>query len=117
MNPQPIEKAFDCIAFKREAQQRIYEEIKDFTVEEQIAYFRKAEETGPLAEWCKSVRQAQALVQAESSEDSEEDQADWLERENLTIMAIPKELVSSVRELIAKYRATSSSHHGAECGT
>lgn len=105
MNQPPIKKAFDCIAHKREAQRQIYEEIKDFTVEEQIAYFQQAEETGALAAWCKSVRQAQAQ--------SSPGQTDWLDRETLTVIAIPNELVSAVRELIAKYRARSSSHNGA----
>lgn len=104
MNQPPIEKAFDCIAHKREVQRQIYEEIKDFTVEEQIAYFQKAEETGPLAAWCKSVRQAQAK--------SSQGQTDWLDHETLTVMAIPNELVSSVRELIAKYQTGSPSHNG-----
>lgn len=50
-------KAFDCVRMKREAQARIYEEIKDLTPEEEIAYFRRAAETGPLGDWWQRVRQ------------------------------------------------------------
>jgi hypothetical protein len=45
------EKTFDCIAFKRTAQLQIYEEIKDLSREEEIAYFHNKAETGPFREW------------------------------------------------------------------
>jgi len=45
------EKTFDCIAFKRAAQLQIYEEIKNMSREEQIAYFHNKAETGPFKEW------------------------------------------------------------------
>ena len=35
---------FDCMKMKREIQARIYEEIKDMTAAERIAYFNKAGE-------------------------------------------------------------------------
>lgn len=44
----PTSKSFDCIAFKRQAQSEIYEQIKDMTAEQEIAYFRKAAQTGPF---------------------------------------------------------------------
>lgn len=52
-------KKFDCIEFKRKAQERIYEEIKDMSWEEEIDYFKKSAETGPLADWWKRVKAAQ----------------------------------------------------------
>ena len=45
------EKKFDCIAFKRSAQLAIYEEIKNMTRDEQMAYFRSRAESGPLGDW------------------------------------------------------------------
>jgi len=42
MNPQPIEKEFDCLAYKREVQLKIYERIKDLSIEEEVAYFQQA---------------------------------------------------------------------------
>ncbi len=50
-------KRFDCLDFKRKSQARIYAEIKDMTGEQQRAYFRKAAESGPLADWWKKVRE------------------------------------------------------------
>jgi len=58
MTPPPIEKEFDCLAFKREAQLKIYEKIKDMTTAEQAAYFQQAVESGPFAELWKSFRQS-----------------------------------------------------------
>ena len=48
-------KRFDCVAFKRRAQARIYERIKDLTPEEEAAWFRRAAESGPFAEWWRSL--------------------------------------------------------------
>ena len=46
----PNEDQFDCIAFKERVQSRIYEEIKDLSHDEEIAYFRRRVEKGPFAE-------------------------------------------------------------------
>jgi hypothetical protein len=35
------DEGFDCLAFKWDVRSRIYEEIKDLSAEEQIAYFRR----------------------------------------------------------------------------
>lgn len=48
-------KEFDCVAFKRAAQLRIYERIKDLSPLEEIEYFRNAAEQGPLGEHWKAV--------------------------------------------------------------
>jgi hypothetical protein len=45
------EKTFDCIAFKRTAQLRIYEEIKNMSRDEELAYFHSKAESGPFKEW------------------------------------------------------------------
>ncbi|RJO66734.1 MAG: hypothetical protein C4523_11615 [Myxococcales bacterium] len=47
-------KSFDCIAFKRRAQERIYEEIKNMTHEEEIAYFKRLAKSSPFAKPKKS---------------------------------------------------------------
>lgn len=52
-------KKFDCIEFKRKAQERIYEEIKDMSWEEEVAYFQREAEKGPLGSWWKKVKEAQ----------------------------------------------------------
>lgn len=57
MTPTPIEKEFDCLAFKRKAQLKIYEKIKDLTTAEQATYFQQAVESGPFAELWKSLPQ------------------------------------------------------------
>ena len=40
LNIKPI-KGFDCMAFKRKVQAEIYQEIKDMTAQEELAYFHK----------------------------------------------------------------------------
>ncbi len=52
----PQKKDFDCIRMKREAQARIYGNISNLTPEQEIAYFRRAAESGSLAEWWKKVK-------------------------------------------------------------
>jgi hypothetical protein len=54
------EEAFDCLAFKWRVQTRIYEEIKDRSIEDQIAYFRRHVENGPFADLVKRLRQRQS---------------------------------------------------------
>jgi len=43
-------KDFDCIAFKRAAQEKIYEQIKGMTPAEEIAWFRQKVASGPYRE-------------------------------------------------------------------
>lgn len=50
-----IEKTFDAVAFKRKVQSEIYEETKDMSPRERIAYFRRAARTGPLADWWRRI--------------------------------------------------------------
>lgn len=44
------DKSFDCVEFKRQAQLRIYEKIKDMGPAEEIEYFRRQAESGPFAD-------------------------------------------------------------------
>lgn len=52
------EKPFDCLEFKDRIQGRICKEIRDPTHEEEIEYFERSAQTGPLAHWWKKVRHA-----------------------------------------------------------
>ena len=54
------EKVFDCVAFKRRVQTRIYEETKGLTLRQQIAYFRQQAESGALGSWWKSLPRSAA---------------------------------------------------------
>ena len=49
-------KDFDCVAFKRRAQARIYDQIKDLSPQQEIEYFRRAAEEGPLRDSWKAAR-------------------------------------------------------------
>lgn len=60
MTTKPAPKTFDCIAFKRVMQQRIYEDTKDMTIAEQVDYFRRRAEEGPLGEWWRKVKKYRA---------------------------------------------------------
>ena len=56
MQTTNMKKDFDCVAFKRQAQARIYERIKDLSPAEEIEYFRKAAEEGPLGAWWQAIQ-------------------------------------------------------------
>ncbi len=43
-------KDFDCITFKRIAQEKIFEQIQGMTPAEEIAWFRRKVENGPYGE-------------------------------------------------------------------
>lgn len=51
------DKPFDCIAFKREVQARMYEETRNLSSDQLLAYFRKKVEEGPFAEYFEAVRE------------------------------------------------------------
>jgi hypothetical protein len=57
------EKTFDCLEFKRKAQERIYEETKHLTTEEQIEYFKQTARSGTLGQWWHSITEGQAQRQ------------------------------------------------------
>ena len=56
-------KEFDAIQIKRDAQEQIYQAIKQMTPEEEIAYFRKSVEQSTFSKWWRSVS-----TQVETSE-------------------------------------------------
>ena len=53
MSKNRAEGEFDCIAFKRRVQSKVYEETKNLTLEDQVAYFRKKANSAPLGKWWK----------------------------------------------------------------
>ncbi|GAB1541036.1 hypothetical protein NUACC21_37060 [Scytonema sp. NUACC21] len=56
MNQTKIEKDFDCLEFKQQAQEEISEDIKSLTPKEQIEYFRQKAESSSLGQWWKSIK-------------------------------------------------------------
>lgn len=59
MKPTQSTKTFDCIDYKRRVQSEIYEATRHLSTEEQIEYFRRRAEEGPLGDWWKRVKRAQ----------------------------------------------------------
>ena len=53
MRKNRAEREFDCIAFKRQAQKKVFGETKNLTLRDQVAYFRKRANSGPLGKWWK----------------------------------------------------------------
>ena len=51
----PINKDFDCLAYKQAVQLKIYSEINHLTPAEEIAYFQQGVTASPLAQWWKSI--------------------------------------------------------------
>jgi len=58
-----MEKEFDCLKMKEEIQAKIYEEIKDMTAAEELAYFNKKSQNSAL--WQRLVSRDNARKQAE----------------------------------------------------
>ncbi len=52
-------KTFDCVEMKHEGARRIYEELKDKTVEEQIDYWRRG--TEDLKAWILEERKKRSV--------------------------------------------------------
>jgi hypothetical protein len=52
-NTETKEKKFDCIEMKREIHARTYEEIKDMTDKEVVAYFNEPTDQ-PFFQWLRS---------------------------------------------------------------
>ena len=50
---------FKVLEWKDKVQAKIYEKVKDMTVDEQVEYYRNAGENGPLADWIKKVKASQ----------------------------------------------------------
>ena len=43
-----MEKTFDCLKMKEELQAKVYEDIKDMSAAEELAYFNKKAQNSPL---------------------------------------------------------------------
>jgi len=56
-------KNFDCVAFKRQAQEQIFEDTKGMTFSEEIAYYRNKAQAGVLAGLWKGSRRMRAILQ------------------------------------------------------
>ena len=51
-------KAYDCVAAKRRAQARIYDQIHDRSPVEQIAFFRREAAAGDLGTWWRQLHES-----------------------------------------------------------
>jgi len=49
--------SFDCVEFKREAQQCVYEAVRDLSASQEIEYFERAADAGPPGHCWRSLRQ------------------------------------------------------------
>ena len=57
-------ETFDCIAFKRSAQARLHHETVGMSRAEELRYFGRQAESGPLGEWWKRVRMGSGVPEA-----------------------------------------------------
>lgn len=64
MNQTKVEKDFDCLEFKQQAQEKISEEITNLTPTEQIQYFRQEAESGSLGQWWKSIKNRSTTLES-----------------------------------------------------
>jgi hypothetical protein len=55
-NPR-AEDDIDCIELKRRCQERLLDRTRGMTIDEEIAYFKRAAESGSLAELWRSLKQ------------------------------------------------------------
>lgn len=64
MNQTKVEKDFDCLKFKQQAQENFFEEIKNLTPNEQIEYFRQEAESSSLGQWWKSIKNRSTTIES-----------------------------------------------------
>jgi hypothetical protein len=55
-------KKFDCVGFKRQAQEKIYEDTKGMTATEEIAYYRNKAQSSVFAHLWKGSRRKSAAL-------------------------------------------------------
>lgn len=77
-----VEKTFDCVEFKRRAQLDIYEDIQGMTHEQERAYFERQAERGPIADWWKRIKAADASASAETRRRRKSMNMGWKNRWN-----------------------------------
>lgn len=58
MSPTKTKKMFDCVEFKRKVQAEIYDETKNMTAQEEIAYFNRTAQQGSLGSRWKKIKAA-----------------------------------------------------------
>ncbi len=64
MSQTRVEKDFDCLKFKQQAQEKISEVIKNLTPTEQIEYFCQEAESSSLGQWCKYIKSRSTIVES-----------------------------------------------------
>ena len=64
MKRRAANKRFDCEAFKRRAQSKVYEDTRQMTVAEQVEYFRRRARSGALGSWWKRVSPAGGVAKS-----------------------------------------------------
>jgi len=55
-------KRFDCVEFKRSAQEGIAADVKGMSPEEELKYFRTSVKKGPLGRWWRSLEKRKVAV-------------------------------------------------------
>jgi hypothetical protein len=55
MNQPTASREFDCLAYKRQAQLEIYEETKNLSVQERIAYFHERAQSTLMSDWWQAI--------------------------------------------------------------
>ena len=63
MKRRKRQKGFDCVAFKRQAQAEIYQEIQGLSPEEEIEYFRRRVAAGPFGKLWKALERRSRLAE------------------------------------------------------
>ena len=63
MKRRATNKRFDCVAFKRRAQWKVYEDTRQMTLAEQVEYFRRRARSGALGSWWKRVSPAGGVAE------------------------------------------------------
>lgn len=58
MSSKTSKKAFDCLDFKQQVQEKIYEDIKNLSLVEQIAYFQERIENSNFGDWWQSINKS-----------------------------------------------------------
>lgn len=58
MTPNENGRDFDCVEFKRQAQERIAKVIQGMTPEQEIAFYWESVDKGPIGEWWRSIEEA-----------------------------------------------------------
>lgn len=61
MNQMKVDKDFDCLEFKQQTQEKIAQDIKSLSPQEQIQYFRQKADSGFLALWWKNIKSQSEL--------------------------------------------------------